>query len=283
MDESYFTRLAGKVEGPFTLDELADRAARNKFSSIHEVSFDRASWSAADALLSRIRQSKTRRKRRRKKAPAPPKSQEVVQEVAPADESSLPLRDLDRATTRRRKWHYTTNGQRVEHPVSERKLLKLIQSGEVGTDDLVWCDDLADWEPVGDQEEFSDLFGTSSLTGGDSTSRDVSRYAVLATVFGLVGYVLLLVCTVMIVLRMRAAPIVFADNIGVLSMALADLLLGVAAVVLGHVGITGFYRLSGSNRERNHIVVGLSSGYTIIIVVVLLTVAASISASGTVA
>ena len=82
LQEHYYTRLAGKVEGPFSLAELAERASHNKFSTIHEVSEDRKTWTPADELMSQLDVPRPRPRKRR----APVDAEFLLE---PADEPDL--------------------------------------------------------------------------------------------------------------------------------------------------------------------------------------------------
>ncbi|MFO0979920.1 MAG: hypothetical protein U0996_26210 [Planctomycetaceae bacterium] len=108
--------------------------------------------------------------------------------------------------------------------------------------------------------------------------RPIAVQTVLALVAGPIGFLLLLVSTAMVVLRLRVGSFVPSDNIGLIAMLGINLLLGVAAVIMGHLAIIRFHQMPGTAMERNLIVVGLSCGYTILILCLLFTVVLLISA-----
>ena len=110
--------------------------------------------------------------------------------------------------------------------------------------------------------------------------RPFSQRALWAVVVGPVGFILLLVCTAMIVIRLRLSPFAPAENIGLMVVLGFDLVLGVVSVTLGHLAISQFQVHAGTIRERNLIVIGLSCGYTILILSVLFAVVLLISALG---
>ena len=45
-------------------------------------------------------------------------------------------------------WYYAKEGQDQEGPVLERRLLELIESGEVKGSDLVWSEGMPEWKPA---------------------------------------------------------------------------------------------------------------------------------------
>lgn len=274
MEKQYYTRLGGKIEGPFSLAELAERASRNKFSAIHEVSVDRTNWKPGGALLSKLDRPKPRPRKRRTAD-----ADEV--DFVLIDESNDPhdLAMQEKSTGPAVHWSYTIAGKVIDKPVPTRQLRMLIVAGKVGAEDLVWTEGMHEWAKVSTRAEFKGALAES--TGGAGRRTELSGTAISAAVCGSLAYALLLVCTVMLVLRMRAAPIVFSDNTGVLSMTLGDLLLGGVTVLLGHLAIRNFKRRPGKPTERGLIVFGLSCGYTSLIVSVILVIGTAISASET--
>ncbi len=121
----------------------------------------------------------------------------------------------------------------------------------------------------------------SSLTAGASVAvRPLATQTLWTVILGPMGFILLLVCTARIVLTLRKAAFVPASNIGLVIMLGTDLLIGAGAVALGHLAINQFQKQPGIVRERNLIVIGLSCGYTILILSLLFAVVLLISALG---
>ncbi len=118
------------------------------------------------------------------------------------------------------------------------------------------------------------------LTGSSGPAPNLSKQAVWVAITGPVGFMLLLVCTAMIVLSLRSSPFRPAGNIGLMILLSIDLVLGGVAVALGSFAIRLFHQHSGAIRERNLIVIGLSCGYTILILCILYSVVLLISAVG---
>jgi hypothetical protein len=120
----------------------------------------------------------------------------------------------------------------------------------------------------------------SRLTGSALPVRDVSKQSLWVAIIGPVGFILLLVCTAMIVLRLRSSPFRPGENVMLIILLSIDLVLGGAAVALGSFAIRVFQRRAGKIGERNLIVIGLSCGYTILILCILYFVVLLISAVG---
>ena len=80
---------------------------------------------------------------------------------------------------------------------------------------------------------------------------------------------LLLTNTVLVVLSLRTSKFSPSQNIGLMILLPVTFLLGTAALILGHLSIRRYQLLPGSLLERNLIVIGLSCGYTIVILSVM--------------
>lgn len=110
------------------------------------------------------------------------------------------------------------------------------------------------------------------LTGSSDPAPNLSKQAVWVAITGPVGFILLLVCTAMVVLRLRSSSFRPAENIGLMILLCIDLVIGGVAVALGSLAIRLFHQHAGAIRERNLIVIGLSCGYTILILCILYAV-----------
>ena len=102
-----------------------------------------------------------------------------------------------------------------------------------------------------------------------SVTRKTSPLTIWAMVTGPLGFALLLLCTILVVLTLRTSKFAPSQNIGLMILLPITFLLGIAALTLGHLSIRNFRLQPGSLKERNLIVVGLSCGYTIIILSVM--------------
>ena len=100
-------------------------------------------------------------------------------------------------------------------------------------------------------------------------ARKISPLTIWAMVTGPLGFALLLLCTILVVLTLRTSKFAPLQNIGLMILLPITFLLGIAALTLGHLSIRNFGLQPGSLKERNLIVVGLSCGYTIVILSVM--------------
>ena len=109
----------------------------------------------------------------------------------------------------------------------------------------------------------------SQVAGPSMTTRPMSPQTVWAMVTGPSGFVLLLTCTVLVVLTLRTSKFAPSQNIGLMILLPFTLLLGTVALILGHLSIRKYHLLPGSLKERNLIVIGLSCGYTVVILSIM--------------
>ena len=102
-----------------------------------------------------------------------------------------------------------------------------------------------------------------------SVARKTSPLTIWAMVTGPLGFTLLLLCTILVVLTLRTSKFAPSQNIGLMILLPITFLLGIAALTLGHLSIRNFRLQPGTLKERNLIVVGLSCGYSVIILSVM--------------
>lgn len=252
MGDQFYIRLAGRIRGPFSLDGLRDQIRRGTFSlNISEVSEDRKTWLQASQIhaLSELARSST----------------SVQGQDSSVDEGEV-------AHPKSAQWHYTQHGRQVSSTVSTEQLGHLIRQGSIAPNEKIWNETLPDWVNVS-QSQFAE--GLNEFGG----SR-MSVHTISSATLGVTGYSLLMYCTVMLVLEMRRSQFVMSENSILLVMLAVDCLIGIGAVVLGHLAINRFLSSQGCLKERNWIVVGLSGGYTVLIVAVILSIATAVSAAG---
>ena len=110
---------------------------------------------------------------------------------------------------------------------------------------------------------------SSQVAGSSIATRPMSPQTLWAMVTGPLGFVLLLTCTVLVVLTLRTSKFAPSQNISLMILLPFTFVLGTVALILGHLSIRKYQLLPGSLKERNLIVIGLSCGYTIVILSVM--------------
>jgi hypothetical protein len=129
MAEQLFIRLRGRIQGPFTAEQLQSMAKRGQFSRMHEVSGDGVTWGRATV---------------RPELFDSPKSDVMFADLDPAPEppppqsQSLPPADV---------WYYHQMGVN-QGPVDLDQLQFLANSAQIGPMDLVWKHGLPEWLPA---------------------------------------------------------------------------------------------------------------------------------------
>lgn len=133
MAEQLFIRLRGRIQGPFTAEQLQSMARRGQFSRTHEISEDGVNWTRA---MSRTELFSAPREE-------PVLTMEPIKEESPSIESPPVASGPPRAEV----WYYHQLG--ANHgPVDFSHLQYLIGIGQVAVDDLVWKEGLPEWLPA---------------------------------------------------------------------------------------------------------------------------------------
>lgn len=126
----YWVRSRGKVQGPFTLDELRTRRDRGLLARFHELSDDHASWFPAARLTDLF----------------PP-----VQAPRASYSEAEPVEDSSVDDEPEVEWYYLDPSARQQlGPITEAELLDLYRMGTIQLQTRVWHDPLPDWLPLRD-------------------------------------------------------------------------------------------------------------------------------------
>ena len=250
VEETLYIRVRGKVQGPFTLEEIRAMVRRGQFSRLHEVSSDRTHWtrgsnrpdlfptasklSAAEALAAEVL--------------AEPVKEDIPLEPVQPNLDSLTEREDSPASGG--SWYFTQN-QQQRGPVELYELTQLVRSGAVTGRDLAWTDGMAQWTAIDDLRHYfpeASLSATAGYTAGQpgaggAAGTRTSGLAIASLVLGLLGWTFL--------------PV------------LGSLL----AVVLGHVAMREIRRSKGAVTGSGMATAGLVIGYFVLILAVLALVA----------
>jgi Domain of unknown function (DUF4190)/GYF domain 2 len=138
LNDCYFTRLRGRIQGPFSVEQLHAIARRGRFSRQHEVSRDRMTWELASRFPELFPN------------PGPLKQRsKVVHASAPIEESEdneneIPTEPVAPSEAKETQWHYARGDQQFG-PCSESKLKLLATTGQLSYDDLLWTEGMQDW------------------------------------------------------------------------------------------------------------------------------------------
>jgi hypothetical protein len=163
LSEHFYTRLRGLVEGPFTVDELKNRARRQRFGRHYQVSTDRQTWSPAASFPELFPPAPERRRRRPTADPARGSDEleavDLVEEPLAGDEGggavdAIPLQA--RPETGAAGWWYVRDDRECG-PVSLAELRSFAAAGEIRPETLVWTEGWDQWGPA---QQVPDLFAT---------------------------------------------------------------------------------------------------------------------------
>ncbi len=239
--ERYYTRIRGKVQGPFTAEELSARARRGLFGRHYAVSLDRATWKRASEFLElfpaqRIVTSE--------------EGDELYLETPTETDGGPPAADSAGGD-----WYYTQRGRRCG-PVRLSHLQSLVAGRQVGPDDLVWTEGMADWSEL-------------RAVAGRLWKRSPAPQAPVEAV---------------VVPEQKSTLAILSLVFGVLGITILFLIGSIAAVVLGHAALKQIDTSGGSVSGRGLAMSGLVLGYIVVlacavsgVVVTIVLLAGSVS------
>jgi hypothetical protein len=223
---TYYIRLRGQQQGPFTADELQKLAARGRFSRHYEVSTDGLSWKRAEGYTELF-----------PPLAVPVRRKDPEPEPAPAAVTSSEYGMSTASEPVPEEWFYTHAGTE-QGPVSEHELKRLIGLGEVVSDDHVWTEGMANWHRVRDVPELSRQLVATPQPAAETppeTEAALSGLAITSFILGLLG------------------------------MSILPFLASVPAVAFGHVALAQIRKSRGRLGGRGLAIAGLALGYVVIV------------------
>lgn len=133
MDQQFFVRIRGRVQGPYDAEKLRSLVRRGQLSRMHEVSNDKVAWRQAADFPELFSTPEPRS--------ASPRNATVgVDAIAGESDGEIPLQDD-------KEWYYAKNNIQ-NGPVTFDHLKALTQAGAVLGDDLVWKTGMVEWKPA---------------------------------------------------------------------------------------------------------------------------------------
>jgi hypothetical protein len=136
VEEQFYVRIRGRVQGPYEADKLRALVRRGQLSRMHEVSNDRVVWKQAADFPDLFSTPDMRSVNHDAEAPHAGASAAG----APTDHGEIPLQD-------NKEWYYAKNNVQ-NGPVTFDHLKALTQAGAVVGEDLVWKDGMTEWKPA---------------------------------------------------------------------------------------------------------------------------------------
>jgi hypothetical protein len=132
MSEQIYIRSRGRIQGPFSEEQLKLMARKSQFSRMHEVSKDGVTWSRASAspeLFATVSEAN------------PNTTKSPVVDIPPVVGATSP-------STGHQSWYYHQFGA-TKGPVDFSRLQQLADAGEVVGEDLVWKEGMPEWIHAG--------------------------------------------------------------------------------------------------------------------------------------
>jgi hypothetical protein len=257
VEEQWFIRLQGMIQGPFTVPELHFRAKRKKFTRVYEVSQDGATWSGASkhpelfpAVSASPKLFRQASADAADEAPISGQGASVIelpetevpgvledllsaQPVDPGLDGEPEFKAVDGATEG---WYFSRGSEQCG-PVSASELQTRLALEQLGPDDYVWKNGMPEWVQVRRMFPRSPRHSSPSIPAAarDQERAKLSPTAIMSFVLGVAGMNILL----------------FIGSIG--------------AVVLGHVALSQIKSAPPGRLEgRGLAIAGLILGYAVL-------------------
>ncbi len=169
---AWYVRSRGRVTGPFPNAAIATLVQRGQLARFHEVSVDREVWQSAGEVLPVFQ---------RAPAPAPARASAPASH-GPAAGSGDGYGLIEESEPERRRrenravgW-FIGRGSTPVGPVPFTELERLVDTGEVGPETLLWNEAMPDWVPASEVPEIAPRLGAATapppnLPRGAASSR----------------------------------------------------------------------------------------------------------------
>lgn len=274
--QQFYTRVRGRVQGPFTVERLRLLAKRGRFGRHHHVSTDGVSWRPAAEFPELFPKTPPEKRKQRKQQLEPQFIEPVAEESTAAGDDTYDLEPSDAGSGTKTLWYYTQDMQECG-PVSFSELQQLAVSGRLTPEDLVWSEGMPDWalastipellpSPAG-AEQFAlaaqpepERAEPSGPVSGESATPGVAPFAVACIALGLVG----LLCPLGgIVAAVLGAWMTMA------MLLIAALLFAILAVVFGHTALMQIRSSDGVLMGTGMATSGLVMGYLVLVALIV--------------
>ncbi len=172
----WYVRMRGRVLGPFSPSQLASLRDRGRLAEDHELSQDRRSWMKASEMpgvFARPAESHSQPQHSRAVELEWPVSSSPGEVPAPAQ--------LSPAAAVETQW-FVARGSSHQGPMTHADVQRMINSGELGGNSLVWKHGMPAWLPAAQLHEFR--FEAVAAAGSPAATAGASFQAAGANPYG---------------------------------------------------------------------------------------------------
>jgi hypothetical protein len=247
LDEQYYIRSRGRVQGPFTPTRLKELARRGKFSRYHHISGDRINWERASAhpeLFPDVRPPKLR-KASLGGGPDLTVPSDTIDELESETEGDAAD---ETGGSEEQEWFYSQGGQQIDEPATRSQLQSLALAGHLTRDDYIWTTGMPNWTEasIALPKMFPDQ-GISQDQEAPAASVQVKDFSPQVT-----------------------APMAVASFVlGLLGASFLFFLGSIFAIVFGHVALKQIGNSENQLGGRGMALAGLILGYIVVGLVII--------------
>lgn len=244
LDEPYYVRSRGRVQGPFTLEEVRLRAKRRKLNRFDQISTDGVNWSAASRFPELFPSPPQPAAPSPTPEPQSAESEGLVVEAQPVPGAAAGSNEYSVApqaapaevqpTESEPLWHFV-HGNREGGPVPFSQLQVLASQGQLAPDDYIWTEGMPDWVEAREVNGVFQMSATSWHEPQTLAPGTICPLAVISFILGLLGTSVLyffgsigaVICGHLALKQIRDS----GDTLGGRGLALGGLILGYLVVV----------------------------------------------------
>jgi hypothetical protein len=157
----WYVRMKGRVLGPFSPSQLASLRDRGTLTEDHELSQDRRSWTKASEMPGVFARTVESQRQPSRAVELEWPVITLAEETAPAQVSS--------AAAVEAQW-FVARGNSHQGPMSHADVQRMINTGELGANSLVWKQGMPAWQPASQVHEFRFEAGAGSSGSGAGLS-----------------------------------------------------------------------------------------------------------------
>jgi hypothetical protein len=155
VENTYYIRIRGRVQGPFDSQTLQTMARRGRFARLHEVSQDGLEWFRASEFPELFPERAKRKDRSRASESTNEETSSFVAEdertesPEPEEQTThlIPLAESRLVGNEESVWYYAV-GDREFGPITLSQIRSLLGSGAISPETYVRSRDLQDWTPA---------------------------------------------------------------------------------------------------------------------------------------
>jgi len=173
VDDQFYVRIRGRVQGPFNEEKLRVLAKRGQLGRMHEVSTDGHDWKSASEFADLFVTSGV-------------VSESQPNETAQGKSKSDSTGSINLEPPPSKSWYYSRGDSQLG-PVDIAAMKELVRSAQLRAEDAVWCEGMINWATVDSIPELTCLLDTHAPAEVDHERQTKQSAAIASDVVRTLG------------------------------------------------------------------------------------------------